>query len=956
MISTNYILRGQDTLYLQKFNVTTNGRYGHQYMQNIMAPASEAPNIKKAYSNTGALNNSFVFKIPVYNNMPASACSKPDTTDAITLNKTAIKDLAVGRTEKVIPYVNGSKVDSLSVLTFASDHTDVATVDAQGVIRAVSPGTATITCSRSGASGASCTVTVVKAEPDADTPVLSPVVYKTGLRLSDIALPEGWRWSSADTLLHAGTSSYQAVYTPEDTTRYLTVTRQIGLKISQAIPRCNMPEKLSAKLGSKLGSIALPQGFAWESDGETVLDQAGEKTFFLSYDPNDPDYLALDHIPVVVKVTDDSVAPEESDDYDGPLPGDGNGGGSGSGSGTGGGSGNGSGTGGGSGSGSGTGGGSGNGSGTGGGSGNGSGTGSQSGGSTTSQSSTNTGSSTTSQNSTSTGSSTTSGSSTSTNSSATSQNSTGTGSSAPGFDGPGIEEPSGGHENNGTGKDNDTTSGSSTSTSGSTTSQSSTSTGSSTTSQSSTSTGSSTTSQNSTGTGSSAPGIEELSGGNENNGTGKDHDTTSGSSTSTGSSTTSQNSTSTSTSAASQDSTGTGGGTTGQSSTSTGSSVTSQGSTVAGGGTTGQNSTGTDGNAAGGQRTTVGSNNDALLANADIAAEEQRPETVYERPSVTMDMEDVSILTDEMLQMAKEQNVDLILRMNDRAVWRVDAGSVQGSFADIDMSVVFARGIIPQDLLERLADGNDYLEFSLAHEGMFGFDTELEILLDPKDCGRYANLFYYDPEAGTLEFICASIIDENGYAVFDMEHASDYVIIISDSPMSAVSPAKDADSAGPIWPKLLIAAAVAAVLAALAAGGFLFLKARRNDEEEDAADDEEEDESDGQELEMLDADRMEERSDAETAPPAEPTASGLSEEDRKPEKTEEPAQAEETQDAEDDWIEDADWHEPERPAETDPYADDHAENDWIDDDEWDISNDWIDDDEWERRKHQETTA
>ena len=71
-VSERYILRGQDTLYLQKFDVdgTYDGRYWHQYMQNLVAPSNEGRNIKRAYEKAGMLNEAFVFKIPVYNNMP----------------------------------------------------------------------------------------------------------------------------------------------------------------------------------------------------------------------------------------------------------------------------------------------------------------------------------------------------------------------------------------------------------------------------------------------------------------------------------------------------------------------------------------------------------------------------------------------------------------------------------------------------------------------------------------------------------------------------------------------------------------------------------------------------------------------------------------------------------------------------------------------------------------------
>lgn len=81
-VSANYIRAGQDTLYLQKFNVNPNGThkpYTHQYMQNISAPTTEARSIKKLYAGANALDCTFVFKIPVYENMPARPCAEPGT-------------------------------------------------------------------------------------------------------------------------------------------------------------------------------------------------------------------------------------------------------------------------------------------------------------------------------------------------------------------------------------------------------------------------------------------------------------------------------------------------------------------------------------------------------------------------------------------------------------------------------------------------------------------------------------------------------------------------------------------------------------------------------------------------------------------------------------------------------------------------------------------------------------
>ncbi len=68
-LASKYIGVGQDTLYFQKFDViSTGGLYWHQYMTNVTAAISEGKSVAKAYTDK---TQTFVFKIPVYNNMPA---------------------------------------------------------------------------------------------------------------------------------------------------------------------------------------------------------------------------------------------------------------------------------------------------------------------------------------------------------------------------------------------------------------------------------------------------------------------------------------------------------------------------------------------------------------------------------------------------------------------------------------------------------------------------------------------------------------------------------------------------------------------------------------------------------------------------------------------------------------------------------------------------------------------
>ncbi len=68
----NYIGVGQNTLYLQKYDVVDggNGLYNHQYMTNVVAAVSECATLRNAIVNSGATTSQLNFLIPVYSDMP----------------------------------------------------------------------------------------------------------------------------------------------------------------------------------------------------------------------------------------------------------------------------------------------------------------------------------------------------------------------------------------------------------------------------------------------------------------------------------------------------------------------------------------------------------------------------------------------------------------------------------------------------------------------------------------------------------------------------------------------------------------------------------------------------------------------------------------------------------------------------------------------------------------------
>ena len=73
-IASGYIKQGQNSVYFQRFNVANGpNKVGtHQYMTNISACYTESISTKNSYSAYGITNESLVFVIPVYSNMPSS--------------------------------------------------------------------------------------------------------------------------------------------------------------------------------------------------------------------------------------------------------------------------------------------------------------------------------------------------------------------------------------------------------------------------------------------------------------------------------------------------------------------------------------------------------------------------------------------------------------------------------------------------------------------------------------------------------------------------------------------------------------------------------------------------------------------------------------------------------------------------------------------------------------------
>ena len=176
--SENFLKNGQDTFYLKKFNVQGSNLYKHQYMTNVEGAAGEGAKLARAYTDA-MKKQALVFKIPVFNNMPETACAKPTvngspnnklsgiTIDGYSLTPTFSKD-----TEKYDLVVDSS-VSSVNIRATAID--SKATVSGAGTI-SLGSGTTIVKIVVKAENGDTRTyqVSIAKGNGNGSTTVVSP--------------------------------------------------------------------------------------------------------------------------------------------------------------------------------------------------------------------------------------------------------------------------------------------------------------------------------------------------------------------------------------------------------------------------------------------------------------------------------------------------------------------------------------------------------------------------------------------------------------------------------------------------------------------------------------------------------------------------------------------------------------------------------------------------------------
>ena len=131
-------------------------------------------------------------------------------------------------------------------------------------------------------------ITVARATPAVVTvPTVAEREYNPAVALADSDMTGGsvtgadgnslagtWSFTGTNIIPTVNNKGYQAVFTPDDTNNYNTVTRTITVTVNKAAKAPNMPEAAMAPAHStkKVGDIILPEGWSWqEADKDTAL-------------------------------------------------------------------------------------------------------------------------------------------------------------------------------------------------------------------------------------------------------------------------------------------------------------------------------------------------------------------------------------------------------------------------------------------------------------------------------------------------------------------------------------------------------------------------------------------------------------------------------------------------------------------------------------------------------------
>ena len=136
----------------------------------------------------------------------------------------------------------------------------------------------------------------------------------------------------------------------------------------------------------------------------------------------------------------------------------------------------------------------------------------------------------------------------------------------------------------------------------------------------------------------------------------------------------------------------------------------------------------------------------------------------------------------EVFEALAGQDITLEIDAGDGVLWTVNGLDIPEDtrLHDLDLDVDLGDSGIPATVLNAITGEYSTVQFTLSHDGPFGFTLTLAAPLGRDNAGYWANLYYYNEKGRELEFRQAARIGRDGRAEFRMDHASQYAVVIDD--------------------------------------------------------------------------------------------------------------------------------------------------------------------------------
>ena len=170
-----------------------------------------------------------------------------------------------------------------------------------------------------------------------------------------------------------------------------------------------------------------------------------------------------------------------------------------------------------------------------------------------------------------------------------------------------------------------------------------------------------------------------------------------------------------------------------------------------------------------------GSSSAATPSVSDKAAKELK--NAKEGSTVAIDMKGETKLPASVTKEIAGKDVTVELDMGGGMVWSFNGLDVPKGGVRLDLGVKTGTKTIPAKVINALTGEATTIQLQLDHNGPFGMSLKLSVDLGKKHDGLYANLYFYNPKSGELEFQSAGMIS-GGKASWAFDHASDYAIVI----------------------------------------------------------------------------------------------------------------------------------------------------------------------------------